>query len=177
MLSNKMHLLIKSLDTCHVRLRVIGQLHLLTTADMLGAPVEISHVDRTSHLACNGVEACLPTLYRLACSFWSKREMCCRKGFHLLDHAQGYITASLSVNRYATELAQKPSERTYEKFTLYHAVRLSAYRHIIKVRDHEIPDRGVRHTENDAFIFGCSRSIGRPSHGFKKPSAEFSPHN
>ena len=127
MLSDEMHLLVKSLNACHVGFRVISELHLLATADMLGAPVEIPHIHRASYLASDGVESCLPALYRLACSFWSKREMCCRKGFHLLDHAQGYITASLSVNRYAAELAKKPSERTYEKFSLYHAVRLSAY--------------------------------------------------
>ena len=34
----------------------------------------------------------------------------------------------------------------------------------------------MRHTENYALVFRNYRRIRRPSHGFKQPSAEFSPH-
>ena len=131
MLSYEMHLLVKSLNTCHVSLRIVSEFYLLTAADVLCSPVEISHIYRTSDFACYCVETCLPTLYRLACSLWSKCQMCCRESFHLLDYAESDVAASLSVHRNSTKLSQKPSERTDKHFTFYHAVRLTAHRRII----------------------------------------------
>ena len=100
---------------------------------MLGAPVEVSHVHRTSHLACDGVESCLPALYRLAGTLRCKSKMGNGKTLHLLDHAEGHVASPLSVHRDASQLAEQPSQRTPEQFSLHHAVRLSAHRHIIKV--------------------------------------------
>ena len=131
MLAHEMHLLVKSLDTCHVSSSIISKFLFLTAADVLCSPVEISHIYRTSDFACYCVETCLPTLYRLACSFRSKCQMCCRESFHLLDDTKSYIAASLSVHWNAAKLSQKPSERTDKHFTFYHAVRLAAHRRIL----------------------------------------------
>ena len=127
MLSDKVHVLIKGLNACHVGLCVIRKFNFLSSAYALCAPVEISHVYRTSHLAGNCMEACLPALYRLACAFRSKCQMHYGSPFHLIDDAESHIAASLSVHRNASQLAQKPSERTPEKFSLDHAVRLAAH--------------------------------------------------
>ena len=131
MLSHEMHLLVKSLDTCHVSSSIISKFHFLTAADVLCSPVEISHIYRTSDFACYCVETCLPTLYRLTGSLRCKCQMYDLLGLHLLDHTKSDVAASLSVHRNATKLSQKPSERTDKHFTFYHAVRLTAHRHII----------------------------------------------
>ena len=60
MFSYKMHFLVKGLDACHIGFCVICKLHLLTAAHTFGPPVEISHIHRTAHLACDGVETGLP---------------------------------------------------------------------------------------------------------------------
>ena len=133
MLSDKVHFLIKSLNACHVGFCVIRKFYFLSAAYSFCAPVEVSHVDRTSNLACDGVETSLPSLYRLACSFRCESKVYDRSLLHLIDNAEGYVAASLSVNRYATELAEKPSEWAPENLSLDHAVRFSSYRHIIKV--------------------------------------------
>ena len=127
MLSDKVHLLIKSLNACHVGFCVIRKFYFLSTADAFCAPVEISHIYRTSYLTCDGMETCFPSLDWLACSFRCERQMYYWSIFHLIDHAKGHIAASLSVNRYAAELAKKPSEWTPEKFAFDHAVWLSAH--------------------------------------------------
>ena len=127
MLADKVHFLIHGLYALHVCSCIVGQLNLLATADALCTPVEVTHVYRASYLACNCVEACLPSSYRLACSFWCKRKMNHLAGFHLLDDAEDDVAASLSVNRYAAHLAEKPSERSPEEFSFHHAVRLSAH--------------------------------------------------
>ena len=87
MLSDKVHLLIKSLNACHVGLCIIRKFYFLSTTDALCAPIEISHIYRTSYLACDCVEACLPSLYWLACSFWSKCKMHNRRALHFVDYA------------------------------------------------------------------------------------------
>ena len=127
MFSDKVHLLIKSLDAYHVSLCIICQFDLVTSADAFGPPVEISHVYRTSHLACDSVETCLPSFYRFACTLRSKSEMYDIFALHLLDYAESHIAASFSVHRYTSHLSQKPSKRPYKEFSLHHAVRLTAY--------------------------------------------------
>ena len=109
MLSDKVHVLIKSLNAYHVCLCVIRKFYLVSAADALRAPVEISHVYRTTYLACDSVESCFPTLYRLTGSFWCKGEMDCLLCLHLLDDAQDDVTAFLPVDRNAAKLAEEPS--------------------------------------------------------------------
>ena len=75
MLPDKVHVLIKGLNACHVGLCVIRKFNFMSSAYTLGAPVEISHIHGTSYLTGNCVEACLPALYRLACAFRSERQM------------------------------------------------------------------------------------------------------
>ena len=153
MFCDKVHFLIKFLYSGHVRSCIFGEFHLLSSADALGSPVEITHVYRASYLSCDGVESCLPALYRLACAFRSKGQMDGLLCLHLLDYAERGIAASLSVHRDASHLAEQPTERAPEQFSLDHAVRLSAYRYIIKVGDYEVPDRSVRYAEDNAFVF------------------------
>ena len=126
MLADKVHFLIHCLYALHVRSCVVSQLYLLAAADALCAPVEVAHVYWAAYLAGDCVEAGLPSFDRLACSFRSKRKVYYLTCLHFLDHAQNDIAASLSVYRYSTELAQKPSEWSPEKFSLYHAIRLTA---------------------------------------------------
>ena len=133
MLSDKVHFLIQSLYACHVGFSIVCKFHFMSTADPLGSPVEIAHIYRTSYLSCDSVESCLPTLYRFARAFRGKSEMYDRCPFHLVYHAESHVTSSLSVYRDSSHLAKQPSERAPEKFSLYHAVRLSAYRYIVKV--------------------------------------------
>ena len=116
MLSDKMHFLIKSLNACHVGFSVIREFYFLSTAYTLGPPVKISHIYRASNLTGYGMETCLPSFYRLACAFRCKGEVYDRSSFHLIDHAESYIASSLSVNWYASKFAEKPAERTPEKF-------------------------------------------------------------
>ena len=127
MISYEVHFLVHSLDTLHISSCVIGKLYLVATADAFCSPVEISHIYRTSDLACDSVETCLPALYRLACSFRCEGEVNHLLCLHLPDHAENYIAASLSVDRNSSELAEKPSERSPEKFSLDHTIRLSAH--------------------------------------------------
>ena len=131
MFSGKMHFFIKRLDTCHISLCIIRKFNFMTTADAFCSPVEISHIYRTSYLTRNCVEAGLPTFYRLACSLWCKCKVYNRSPLHLIDYAESYVASSFAVNRNASKLAQKPSERSPEKFSLDHAVRLSTNRCII----------------------------------------------
>ena len=105
MLSYEMHFLVERLDSCHIRSRVIGKLYLLTSADTFGTPVEVSHVYRTAYLACDSVESCLPTLYRLTGALWCKGEMNCLLCLHLLDYAENDIASLLSVYRNTPEFA------------------------------------------------------------------------
>ena len=127
MFSGKMHLLVDLLDACHVGLRIIRKLNFISAAHTLGSPVEISEIYRASHFAGNGMESCLPTLYRLAGAFRSKREVYAWFLFHLLDYAQEHCGGVFPVNRNAAELSEQPAERAFEEFALYNAVRLSAY--------------------------------------------------
>ena len=133
MLSDQMHFLIESLDACHVSFRVVCKLDLLSATDTFGAPVEISHIDRTTDLSCYCVKSCLPSLDRLACTFRSKSQMNNLPAFHLVYYAYGYIAASLSVYRYAAKLSEKPPERAPEEFPFDHTVWFASYRCIIKV--------------------------------------------
>ena len=153
MLSDKVHFLIKSLNASHVGLRVIRKFYFLSTAYALCTPVEVSHIYRTSYLARDSMETCLPSLCRLAGAFRSKSKVNDRCSLHFIDNAEGYAAASLSVYRYASKLAEKPSERAPEKLALDHAVRLAAYRHIIEVRNCEIPDGSMRDSKNYTFVF------------------------
>ena len=127
MLSDKVHVLIEGLNACHVSFWVIRKFYFLSTADALCSPIEISHVYRASYLAGDCVETCLPSLDRLAGSFRSKRKMNDRSALHFVDHAKCNIAATLSVNRNTSKLAEEPSERSPEHFSLDHAVWLSAY--------------------------------------------------
>ena len=127
MLSDKVHFLIKSLNACHIGFCIICKFYFLSAADALCAPVEISHIYRTSYLACDSVEACLPSLDWLACAFRCKSKVYNRSSLHLIDYAEGYVAASLSVDRNTAEFAQKPSEWSPEKLTFNHAVRLATY--------------------------------------------------
>ena len=127
MLAHKVHLLIESLDACKIRLRVICKLHFLTTSYTFGLPVEVAHIHRTSHFACDCVETCFPALYWLTCSFRCKREVNDILRLHLSDDAEHHVASFLSVYRDATELAEKPSEWAPEQFSLNHAVRFSTY--------------------------------------------------
>ena len=127
MFADKVHFLIQCLYALHVCSCVVSQLDLVAATDALCAPVEVAHVYRATYLAGDCVEACLPSFDRLACSLRSKRKVHYLTCLHFLDHAQNYIAASLSVYRYSTELAQKPTEGAPEKFTLYHAVWFSAH--------------------------------------------------
>ena len=127
MFSDKVHLLVEGLYALHVCSCIICQLNLVATADALCAPVEISHVNRTSNFAGDCVEAGLPSFYRLACSFWSKCQVDYLACLHFLDDTEDNVAASLSINRDTSKLAEQPSERTPEKLTFHHAVRLAAY--------------------------------------------------
>ena len=69
MLSDKVHFLIKSLNACHIGFCIIRKSYFLSAADALCTPVEISHIYRTSYLACDSVETCLPSLHWLTCAF------------------------------------------------------------------------------------------------------------
>ena len=127
MLSDKVHVLVKSLNACHVGLCIIREFYFLSAAYSFRAPVKISHIYRASNLTCYGMETCLPSLYRLACAFRCEGEVYYRSSFHFIDYAQGNIAASFPVNRYAAKLAEKPSKRAPEKFSLDHTVRLTSY--------------------------------------------------
>ena len=122
MLTDKVHFLIKSLNACHIGFCIICKFYFLSAADALCAPVKVSHIHRASYLACDSVESCLPSLYWLACAFWCKSKVYNRSSFHFINYAEGYVAASLSVDRYAAEFTEKPSERSPEKFALDHAV-------------------------------------------------------
>ena len=126
MFSDKMHLLIEGLDALHVGSCIVSQLDLLAAADALCAPVEITHVYRTSDLAGDCVESCLPSLHRLTCSFRCECKVHYLAGLHLPDDAEDNVAASFSVYRDTSELTEKPSERPPEKLSFYHAVRLAA---------------------------------------------------
>ena len=109
MLPDKVHLFIESLDTCHVGFCIIGKFDLLAAAYALRAPVEISHVYRTSYLACYCVESCLPAFYGFSCSLRCKSEVYDFLSLHFLDDAQNDVTAFLPVDRNAAKLAEEPS--------------------------------------------------------------------
>ena len=140
MLADEVHFLVHCLDAYYVCSCVVCQLNLMAAADTLCAPVEITHVYRTSHLACDSMETCLPSLDRLTCTFRCECKVNDLLRLHLLDDAESDVATSFSVYRDSSHLAEKPSERAPEKLSLDHAVRLSADRCIIKVRYHEIPD-------------------------------------
>ena len=133
MLSDKVHLLIKSLNAGHVGFCVIRKFYFLSVADAFGSPVELSHIYWASDLACYGVETGLPSLDRLACALWCKCKVHDRCLFHFVDYAESDIASSFSVNRNTSHLAENPSERSPEQFTLDHAVWLASYGSIIKV--------------------------------------------
>ena len=133
MLCFEMHIFVHGLYACHVCSGVVCQLDLMTTADALCTPVEVSQVYRTSHFACNRMESCLPSLYRLASAVRCKCKVNNLLSLHLLDYAESHIASSLSVYRDASHLAKNPSKRPPEELSLHHAVRLAAYRYIIKV--------------------------------------------
>ena len=105
MLADQVHLLIQSLYACHIGFCIIGQFDLLATAHTLGAPVEIAHIDRAADLACYSMEACLPSLYRLAGAFRREGKMHDFLCLHLFDDAEGNIASFLPVNRNASELS------------------------------------------------------------------------
>ena len=75
MFSDKVHVLIKSLNACHVGFCVIRKFYFLSAAYSLGTPVEIAHINRASHLFCYGVEACFPSFYWFSCAFRCEGEM------------------------------------------------------------------------------------------------------
>ena len=127
MLSDKVHFLIQSLYTFHISSGVIRQLHLLATADTLGSPVEIAHIDRAADLACNSMKTGFPTLYRLARAFRCKSKMHDFLRFHFLYHTQYDVASLLSIDRDTSKFAKQPSERSPEQFTLDHTVWLSTY--------------------------------------------------
>ena len=133
MFADKVHLLIQCLYALHVCSCIVSQLDLVAATDALCAPVEVSHVYRATYFMGDSVEACLPSLARLTCAFRCKCKVYYLACLHFLDYAEDDVAASLSVHRNASELAQKPSEWSPEKFSLYHAVRLTADRYIIKV--------------------------------------------
>ena len=139
MLAYKLHLLIERLYSCQICLWIVSKLYLVTSADALCAPIEISHINRTSDFACNCMESCLPALYRLAGSFWCQSKVYDLLSLHLLDDTEGYVAASLSVYRNASHLSEKPSERSPEQFSLDHAVWFAAYGYIVKVRNDKVP--------------------------------------
>ena len=105
MLSDKVHFLIQSLYACHIGFCIIRQFHLLATADTLGSPVEIAHIYRTSDFSGYSMEACLPSLYRLAGAFRREGKMHDFLCLHLFDDAEGNIASFLPVNRNASELS------------------------------------------------------------------------
>ena len=127
MLSDKVHVLIKSLNACHVGLWIIRKFYFLSTTNTLCAPVKVSHIYRTSHLTGNCVEACLPSLHWLTSAFWCEGKMYDRGSLHFIDDAERYVASSLSVYRDASELTKKPSKWTPEEFALDHAVWLTAH--------------------------------------------------
>ena len=127
MFAHQVHFLIESLDACHVSFCIVCKLNFLSAAHSLCAPVEISHIYRASDLSGNCMETGFPALYRLTGSLGRKGEVHYFLSLHFLDYAQCHVASSLSVNRNASELSEQPAERTDEKFTLDHAVRLSAY--------------------------------------------------
>ena len=133
MFAHKVHFLVDRLDACHICLCIVSEFDLLSASHAFCAPVEITEINRTSDFSCDCVEACLPTFYWFAGSFRCKGEVYHVLALHLLDDAEYDVAATFSVDRDASKLAEQPSERTPEKFALYHAVRLAAHRCIIKV--------------------------------------------
>ena len=133
MLAYKVHFLVDFLDAGHVCLCIICEFYLLSAADTLCAPVEITEIYRTAEFACYCMEACLPSFYRLAGSFRCKGKVRDFLALHFLDDAEYDIAAALSVNRNSSKFAEQPSERTPEHLSFDHAVRLTTYRHVIKV--------------------------------------------
>ena len=102
MFSGEMHIFIKSLDTYNVSLCIVCELYFVSATDALGSPVEISHIYRASDSLGYGVEACLPSLYGLACAFRCKSEVDYRSPLHLIDDAESDVAASLTVYRNST---------------------------------------------------------------------------
>ena len=127
MFSYELHVLVKSLDACHIGLCVICEFHLVSSADALGAPIKVTHIYRASNLAGDCMEAGLPSLDWFSGTFRCEGQMNDLAAFHLPDDTQGYIASPLSVYRYTAKFSEEPSERTPEKFSLDHAVRLSAH--------------------------------------------------
>ena len=127
MLSYKIHCLVDCLYSCHVCSCIVCKLHFFASSDMLCTPVKISEIYRTVELACYGMKTCFPSFGGFSCSFRRKREMGDLFALHLSDDAKDYGTAVLSIDRDASELAQKPSERSPEHLAFNHAVWLSSY--------------------------------------------------
>ena len=126
MLADKVHIFIHLLDACKVCLRVVGKLYFLAATDSLGLPVEVTHLDRATDFTCDGMESCLPSLHRLACTLRCQSQVDDLFAFHLPDHTQHYVAAFLSVDRDASHLAEQPAKRSPEQFAFDHAVRLAS---------------------------------------------------
>ena len=105
MFADQLHIFIESLNSSHIRLCVFCKLNLLAAADTLCTPIEISHIYRASYLACDGMESCLPSFCRLACSLRCKCEMDYILALHLLDDTESDVAASFSVNWNTSKLA------------------------------------------------------------------------
>lgn len=122
MFSCKVHIFVNLLNAGHVSSCIVSELESLSSADMLGAPVKVSEIYRTSYLLCNGMETCLPSLHRLACSFGSDCKMNDIARFHLPYYAENQCGSIFPVNRKSTELTEQPSERAPEELLFYHAI-------------------------------------------------------
>lgn len=126
MFAHKMHLLVQCLYALHVSSCVVGKFDFLTSAHPLRTPVEIAHIDRAANFAGDGVKASLPPLDRLAGTFWSQCKMYDVLFLHLSDDAENDVASFFTVYRNTTEFSEKPSQRSPEKFSFDHAVRLAA---------------------------------------------------
>ena len=104
MLSYQMHLFVHSLYSDHIRLCVVSKLDLMSAADTLCSPVEVTHIYRASYFACNCMESGLPPLDRFSRAFRCKGKMYYLAAFHLPDDAQGYIASFFSVHGDSSKL-------------------------------------------------------------------------
>ena len=126
MFAHKMHLLVQGLYALHICSCVVGKFDFLTSAHPFRTPVEIAHIYGTTYFAGDGVEACLPPLDRFAGTFWSQCKMYDVLFLHLSDDAKDDVASFFTVYRNTTEFSEKPSQRSPEKFSFDHAVRLAA---------------------------------------------------
>lgn len=174
-LALEVHCFVDRLYPVGVGARVIRQLNLLADADALGLPVEVAHVHGTSDLSGDEVVASLPFFHGLSGAFRGDREVERVHLLHLLDEALDHRGGASPVNRDAADLAEEHSDRPEEKLFFDHDVRGPVELCVEEVGDDKVPDRCVRHPQDDAFLLRDGTSDGCPAHLLQQPAAKFRP--